>query len=59
MAVVGEYVAHYNDDRPHQSREERPPTAEELPAPVINVSAADVRRRKILDGLINEYAQAA
>jgi putative transposase len=59
MAVLGEYVTHYNDHRPHQSRGQRPPTADELPAPVIDLSPARVRRRKILNGLINEYSQAA
>jgi predicted NAD/FAD-dependent oxidoreductase len=59
MAVLGGYVTHYNDHRPHQSRGQRPPTADELPAPVIDLSPARVQRRKILNGLINEYSQAA
>ena len=59
MAVLGEYVRHYNDHRPHQSRGQRPPTATELPAAVTDLTAARVRRRKILNGLINEYSQAA
>jgi putative transposase len=59
MAMLDEYVDHYNDHRPHQSRDQRPPTADDLPAPVINLSATRVRRSKILNGLINEYSQAA
>jgi hypothetical protein len=59
MAVLGEYVTHYNVHRAHQSRGQRPPIADELPAPVIDLSAARVRRRKILNGAINEYSQAA
>jgi putative transposase len=59
MAVLGEYVVHYNDHRPHQSRGQRPPTADDLPVPLIDLSAARVRRGKILLGLINEYSQAA
>jgi putative transposase len=57
--VLGEYVAHYNDHRPHQSRGQHPPTADELPAAVTDLTAVRVRRRKILNGLINEYSQAA
>jgi transposase InsO family protein len=59
MAVLGEYVTHYNEHRPHQGRRQRPPTADELPAPVTKLGPARVRRRKILNGLINEYSQAA
>jgi putative transposase len=59
MAVLGEYATHYNDHRPHQSRDQRPPTADDLPAPVVNLRAAPVQRRKILNGLINEYWRQA
>ena len=59
MGVLGEYAAHYNDHRPHQSRNQCAPTAEDPRAPVIDLSAARVRRRQILNGLINEYSQAA
>ena len=59
MAVLDEYVTHYNEHRPHQGRGQRPPTAEELPAPVTDLTQARARRRKILHGLIREYSQAA
>jgi transposase InsO family protein len=59
VAVLGEYATHYNEHRPHQSRAQRPPTADELPAPVTDLTAVRMRRRKILNGLINEYSQAA
>jgi hypothetical protein len=43
----------------HQGGDQRPPTASETsPAPVTDL-ATRVRRRKILNGLINEYTQAA
>jgi len=45
--------------RAHQGRGQRPPDRETLPAPVANLGAARVRRRKVLHGLINEYEQAA
>jgi putative transposase len=59
MTVLGEYVTHYNDHRPHQGRNQRPPTADDPPAAVTDLSAARVERRKILNGLTNEYSQAA
>src|SRR4051812_24012294 len=55
-AVLGEYTAHYNAHRPHRSLGQRPPQPR---SHVSHVTAAKVRRRPILDGLINEYEQAA
>ena len=54
--VLATYSAHYNEHRPHRSLGQRPPTPR---SDLINPTAAKVRRRSILDGLINEYAQAA
>jgi putative transposase len=59
LAVLREYLAHYNGHRPHQGREQRPPDRDALPAPVADLGAVRVRRRKVLHGLINEYEQAA
>jgi transposase InsO family protein len=59
LAVLGEYLAHYNEHRPHQGRGQRPPDRDTLPAPIADLDAARVRRRKVLHGLINEYEQAA
>jgi hypothetical protein len=62
LATLSEYVAHYNEHRPHQGRYQRPPgaAAEGAPAAVVDLGAAVwIHRRKILNGLINEYSQAA
>jgi hypothetical protein len=52
----GEYTAHYNRYRPHQSLGQRPPHP---PPQVIDLTSARVQRCPVLGGLINEYAQAA
>jgi putative transposase len=60
LVVVDEFVRHHNEHRPHQGRDQRPPNATDTgPAAVVDLGATRVRRRKILDGLINEYSQAA
>ena len=59
LDILGEYLAHYNQHRPHQSRGQRPPDRDTLPAPAADLGAVRVRRRKVLHGLINEYQQAA
>jgi len=60
LAVLREYVAHYNGHRPHQGRGQCPPDRQTLPASVTDLSVVRVRRRKVLtNGLINEYERAA
>jgi hypothetical protein len=59
LAVLSEYVAHYNGHRPHQGRRQRPPDRHRLPAPVTDLSTVRVRRRKVAHGLVNEYEQVA
>jgi putative transposase len=60
LGVLAEFVEHYNEHRPHQSRRQRPPNASDTePAVVVDLALARVRRRKILNGLISEYSQAA
>ncbi len=55
--VLDEYVRHYNDHRPHRTLGQQPPNLHG--AHPVHVDAAQVDRRPILGGLINEYAQAA
>jgi transposase InsO family protein len=60
LAILGEYVTHYNEHRPHQGRHQRPPDAIDARlAAVGDLAAARIRRKKILNGLINEYSQVA
>jgi putative transposase len=59
LAVLAEFVAHYNEHRPHQSRDQRPPNAMDTAPAVVDLASARVRRTKILTGLISEYSQAA
>ena len=55
-SVLIEDVRHYHQHRPHRALQQQPP---EPPPGIINLDVARVRRRPILGGLINEYAQAA
>jgi putative transposase len=59
LAVLAEFVEHYNEHRPHQSRDQRPPEATDTAPAVVDLASVRVRRRKILNGLISEYSQAA
>ncbi len=55
-AVLDEYVAHYNQHRPHRARNLRPPDYDDI---VIDLTAARIRRRQVRGGLIHEYERAA
>ena len=54
--ILAGYSRHYNEHRPHQSREQRPPLHE--PGQTIDVTAR-IERRQVLHGLISEYSRAA
>ena len=55
-AVLDEYVAHYNQHRPHRARNLRPPDYDDI---VIDLTAARIRRRQVRGALIHEYERAA
>src|SRR6266540_2005496 len=61
--VLGEYVRHYNDQRPHRSLALRPPRGLDIGAAPGRSrapwTAASVRRRDRLGGLVHEYYQVA
>jgi len=54
--VLAGYARHYNGQRPHRSRELRPPRPGHLAA---DLSQKRIKRRPILGGLLNEYHRAA
>ena len=54
--ILAEYSQHYNEHRPHQSREQRPPLNE--PGQPVDVTAR-IKRRQAVHSLISEYRRAA
>jgi transposase InsO family protein len=60
-AVLSTYIRHYNQHRPHQSRQQLPPDSTEPPAPstVTDLQAHRIRRQPVLNGLLNQYHHAA
>ena len=54
--IVAEYARHYNEHRPHQSREQRPPLYE--PGQSVDITSR-IRRRQVVHGSINGYRRAA
>ena len=57
VAVLAEYVAHFNDHRPHRALGQAAPLRS-LPPPA-SPSQGHLQRRDRLGGLIHEYAQVA
>jgi len=54
--ILTQYEAHYNGQRPHRSRQLRPPRPDHPPA---DLSHKRIKRRPVLGGLVNEYERAA
>jgi transposase InsO family protein len=53
--VLAGHARHYNRQRPHRSRQLRPPRPER---PIAGPSHKRIKRRPVLGGLINEYERA-
>jgi len=59
-AILDEYVAHYNQHRPHRARNLQPPDCDHITmAPVTDLATARILRHDVLGGLIHEYERAA
>jgi transposase InsO family protein len=60
-AVLAEYQEHYNTARPHQGIGQRTPCSQDhAPRPAAtSLGTERIRRKPILNGLINEYTRAA
>jgi hypothetical protein len=54
--IPGEYAAHHNRHRPHQSRQQRPPGQSGQVSAPLDLPA---QRRRVPGGVINEYYRAA
>jgi hypothetical protein len=55
-AVLDQYLRHFNDHRPHQGPQHRPPNHN--PALVVPIDGP-IRRHQIFGGVINEYQRTA
>ncbi len=60
-AVLTDYQAHYNTARPHQGIAQHVPAdkRDAHPATVTDIDTRQIRRKPVLNGLINEYTRAA
>ena len=58
--ILGEYAAHYNGHRPHQSLNQRSPNAAATTVPaVVRLDERRIICKPVLCGLIHEYHHAA
>jgi putative transposase len=57
--VLAEYQEHYNRHRPHRSRDQLPPDAQEQPCAVHDFEARRLVRTRVLAGVIHEYRYAS
>jgi transposase InsO family protein len=57
--VLAEYIAHYNDHRPHRALGQPAPLAVDSPPPASDPVPTQLRRNNAVFGLINEYRPVA
>ena len=58
--VLVEYIAHYNQHRPHRSLDQRAPQQIGVtPNPIVDPDPTHLRRSEVLGGLIHEYRLVA
>lgn len=57
-SVLADYAAYYNHRRPHQGRDQMPPVPLAA-APTLPATPAQIRRRPVLSGRINDDDVAA
>lgn len=57
--VLDDYQRHYNQHRPHQARQQRPPEPRQQPDRAQEANTRTLLRTRVLNGLINEYRYAA
>jgi putative transposase len=53
--ILTQYAQHYNEHRPCQSQEQRPPLRE--PGQPVDMTAR-IKRRQVVQGLTSEYSSA-
>jgi len=56
--VLGRYVRHYNEHRPHRALELHSPQRQTLSARTTPATIRSIRRHEVLGGLVNEYHAA-
>ena len=60
LGILDAYATHYNQHRPHQSRQQLPPETTTLPVrPTSDLDARRIRRHPVLGNLVNEYHHVA
>ncbi|MFF3933097.1 integrase core domain-containing protein [Streptomyces hirsutus] len=57
--VLADFQRHYNTHRPHRSRNQLPPDAQDQPATVHDLGSRRLLRTRVLGGTLNEYRYAA
>ncbi|MFE7329629.1 hypothetical protein ACFU8W_32575 [Streptomyces sp. NPDC057565] len=57
--VLADFHRHHNTRRPHPSRSQLPPDAQDQPATAYDLGSRRLLRTRVLGGTLNEYRYAA